>query len=65
VVVLTRTPSRHVEGWEDTTLTLPPGSYRDVLRASSSGAEPPTHSGTIALSVLLDERPIALLERVP
>ncbi|MER6575346.1 malto-oligosyltrehalose synthase [Nonomuraea sp. NPDC001023] len=64
VAVATRLPVRlarraAVTGhsvWGDTTLTLPGGSWRDLLTG-----EP--HSGTVPLARLLDQYPVSLLER--
>jgi (1->4)-alpha-D-glucan 1-alpha-D-glucosylmutase len=65
VSVITRTPSRHLEGWEDTALVLPEGSYRDALStATATGpGEAGVLSGTVALRDLLTTWPVALLER--
>ncbi|HNM83682.1 MAG TPA: malto-oligosyltrehalose synthase [Mycobacterium sp.] len=43
-------------GWGDTTLAIPPGSWRDRL----TGA---VHSGTVAAAALFGELPVVLLER--
>ncbi|GGO83577.1 malto-oligosyltrehalose synthase [Nonomuraea cavernae] len=58
VAVATRLPVglARRSGWGDTTLTLPAGSWRDLLTGE-------LHAGRVALSHLLDRHPVALLER--
>ncbi|MET7466840.1 malto-oligosyltrehalose synthase, partial [Nonomuraea sp. NPDC005501] len=58
VAVATRLPVRLARrgGWGATTLTLPPGSWRDLL----TGA---VHTGRVPLAHLLNRHPVALLER--
>ncbi|MEV0199138.1 hypothetical protein, partial [Nonomuraea sp. NPDC050691] len=43
-------------GWGATTLTLPAGSWRDLLTGS-------VHTGRVPLAHLLNRHPVALLER--
>ncbi|WP_245641807.1 malto-oligosyltrehalose synthase [Nonomuraea candida] len=58
VVVATRLPVRLAAsgGWGTTTLTLPPGTWRDLLTGS-------LHTGRIPLAHLLGQYPVSLLER--
>ncbi|MEV0597490.1 malto-oligosyltrehalose synthase [Nonomuraea cavernae] len=58
VAVATRLPVglARRSGWGATTLTLPAGSWRDLLTGE-------LHAGRVALSYLLDRHPVALLER--
>ncbi|HEX4813188.1 MAG TPA: malto-oligosyltrehalose synthase [Nonomuraea sp.] len=57
VAVATRLPARLARtGWGGTTLTLPPGAWRDLLTHS-------LHTGRIPLAHLLGQYPVALLER--
>ncbi|WP_188190577.1 malto-oligosyltrehalose synthase [Nonomuraea sp. SYSU D8015] len=57
VAVATRLPVRLARtGWGGTTLTLPPGTWRDLLTHT-------LHSGRIPLAHLLGHYPAALLER--
>jgi (1->4)-alpha-D-glucan 1-alpha-D-glucosylmutase len=44
-------------GWQDTTVSLPHGGWREVLTGRD------VQGGTQLLENLLDETPIALLER--
>ncbi len=46
-------------GWADTTLTLPPGVWRDQLRGDTAGAV----QGTVPVGGLLATYPVALLVR--
>jgi malto-oligosyltrehalose synthase len=59
VTVATRLPAglRRRGGWQDTTLRLAPGSWRDVLTGSTYSG------GDAALSALLGAMPVALLAR--
>ncbi|TDC99912.1 malto-oligosyltrehalose synthase, partial [Nonomuraea deserti] len=57
VAVATRLPVRlAATGWGATTLTLPTGTWRDLL----TGVR---HTGRIPLAHLLGQYPVALLER--
>ncbi|WP_219471486.1 malto-oligosyltrehalose synthase [Nonomuraea rhizosphaerae] len=59
VAVATRLPvrlARRAGGWGGTTLTLPPGSWRDLLTGGR-------YTGRIPLAHLLGRHPVALLER--
>jgi (1->4)-alpha-D-glucan 1-alpha-D-glucosylmutase len=57
VAVATRLPARLAgSGWGATTLTLPPGSWRDLLGGG-------LHTGLTPLAHLLGKHPVALLER--
>ncbi|MBF8187942.1 malto-oligosyltrehalose synthase [Nonomuraea sp. K274] len=57
VAVATRLPVRlAASGWGATTLTLPPGSWRDLLTGG-------LHTGRIPLAHLLGQYPVSLLER--
>ncbi|MEZ7128107.1 malto-oligosyltrehalose synthase [Nonomuraea sp. AD125B] len=57
VAVATRLPVRLARtGWGGTTLSLPPGTWRDLL----TGA---VHTGRVPLAHLLGQYPVALLER--
>jgi (1->4)-alpha-D-glucan 1-alpha-D-glucosylmutase len=59
VAVATRLPvrlARRARGWGSTTLTLPPGSWRELLTGGR-------HTGRIPLAHLLARHPVALLER--
>ncbi|TMR24089.1 malto-oligosyltrehalose synthase, partial [Nonomuraea turkmeniaca] len=57
VAVATRLPVRLARtGWGGTTLTLPAGTWRDLLTGG-------LHSGRIPLAHLLGQYPVSLLER--
>ncbi|MEU8247481.1 malto-oligosyltrehalose synthase [Nonomuraea sp. NPDC048916] len=58
IAVATRLPVglARRSGWGTTTLTLPAGSWRDLLTGG-------LHTGSVPLSHLLDRHPVALLER--
>lgn len=57
VVVATRLPVRlAATGWGATTLTLPPGTWRDLLTGG-------LYTGRIPLGHLLGQYPVSLLER--
>jgi (1->4)-alpha-D-glucan 1-alpha-D-glucosylmutase len=47
------------EGWDGTTITLPPGPWHDAVRPGS------TWEGTIGIGDLLAAFPVSLLERAP
>ena len=59
ITAVTRHSVRLAEtGWDETSLTLPAGTWRDRLGGSAQ------FSGTISVADLLAELPVALLERI-
>jgi (1->4)-alpha-D-glucan 1-alpha-D-glucosylmutase len=56
ITLATRLPARlsAAGGWDDTTLPLPPGRYRDAFTGSR-------YSGELSLAQALDQYPVALL----
>ncbi len=57
VAIIPRLPATLINGWENTTLTLPPGRWRNAF----TGATVEADGDPVSVSIVLDGFPIALL----
>ncbi len=66
VVVTPRLPLRLAEsgGWGETVLRLPDGAWRNALASDEGPSAGERHSGRVGMGAMLDNFPVALMERV-